>query len=123
MRSSSSTAGASSSAAPTTSSSSRAVFTPTSTAFNSAATVRRRRYYRDVQLIIEPEGGIGPILDAIDSAKTDIDILIFRLDCRSVTKGLEGAVRRGVAVRAMIAKKHRGGSRDLRKLERRLLKA
>ena len=76
-----------------------------------------------MQLIIEPEGGINPILDAIDNAQAYIDILIFRLDCRSVTKGLEAAVRRGVAVRAMIAKKHRGGSRDLRKLERRLLKA
>ena len=83
----------------------------------------RRRYYRDVQLIVEPEGGINPILTAIKNAKSDIDILIFRLDCQSVTKALEAAVRRGVAVRAMIAKKHRGGARDLRKLERRLLKS
>jgi cardiolipin synthase A/B len=76
-----------------------------------------------MRLIVEPEGGIMPILDAIDSAKDTIDILIFRLNCRSVTKGLKVAVRRGVAVRAMIAKKHRGSTRDLRKLERRLLKA
>jgi len=64
-----------------------------------------------------------PILDAIKDAQDTIDILIFRLDCQSVTQGLEAAVRRGVAVRAMIAKKHRGSTRDLRKLERRLLKA
>jgi cardiolipin synthase len=76
-----------------------------------------------MRLIVEPEGGIMPILDAINDAKDTIDILIFRLDCRSVTKGLKAAVRRGVAVRAMIAKKHRGSTRDLRKLERRLLKA
>jgi cardiolipin synthase len=76
-----------------------------------------------VQLIVEPEGGIDPILKAIRNAKSHIDILIFRLDCRSVTKGLEAAVRRGVAVRAMVARKHRGGTRDLRKLERRLLKS
>jgi cardiolipin synthase len=75
-----------------------------------------------VQLIVEPEGGIMPILDAIDDAKDTIDILIFRLDCKSVTKGLKAAVRRGVAVRAMIARKHRGSTRDLRRLERRLLK-
>lgn len=76
-----------------------------------------------MRLIVEPEGGIMPILDAINNAKDAIDILIFRLDCRSVTKGLKEAVRRGVAVRAMIAKKHRGNTRDLRKLEQRLLKA
>ena len=84
---------------------------------------RLPRYYPDVRLIVEPEGGIMPILDAINNAKDTIDILIFRLDCRSVTKSLKAAVRRGVAVRAMIAKKHRGSTRDLRKLERRLLKA
>ena len=32
-----------------------------------------------------------PILDAIDHTKDTIDILIFRLDCRSVTKGLKAA--------------------------------
>jgi cardiolipin synthase len=76
-----------------------------------------------MKLIVEPEGGIGPVLDAIAHARTAIDIVIFRLDCRSVTRGLEDAVGRGVLVRAMIARKHRGHSRDLRKLERRLLRS
>ena len=76
-----------------------------------------------MRLIVEPEGGIGPILTAIARATRAIDIVIFRLDCRSVTRSLEAAVRRGVHVRAMIARKHRGRSRDLRKLERRLLRA
>lgn len=76
-----------------------------------------------MKLIVEPEGGIDPILSAITHAKRTIDVLIFRLDCQSVTRGLEAAVRRGVAVRAMIARKHRGGARDLRKLERRLLRS
>jgi len=76
-----------------------------------------------MKLIIQPEGGIGPILTAIARAKRAIDIVIFRLDCRSVTAALEAAVRRGVEVRAMIARKHGGRSRDLRKLERRLLRA
>jgi len=75
-----------------------------------------------MKLIVEPEGGIGPILDAIDGAKRTIDILIFRLDCKSVTRGLEKAVARGVRVRALIASKHRGGGADLRRLERRLLR-
>ena len=76
-----------------------------------------------MKLIVQPEGGIGPVLTAIAQARRAIDIVIFRLDCRSVTKALEAAVRRGVEVRAMIARKHRGKSRDLRKLERRLLRA
>lgn len=76
-----------------------------------------------MKLIVEPDGGIGPILRAIAQATTAIDILIFRLDCKSVTRSLEAAVGRGVAVRAMIARKHQGHSRDLRKLERRLLEA
>jgi cardiolipin synthase len=76
-----------------------------------------------MKLIVEPEGGIGPVLSAIAHAKTAIDIVIFRLDCRSVTHALEAAVGRGVAVRAMIARKHKGSSRDLRKLERRLLRS
>ncbi len=76
-----------------------------------------------MKLIVEPEGGIGPVLSAIAQAKMAIDIVIFRLDCRSVTRGLEAAVRRGVAVRAMIARKHRGRTGDLRKLERRLLRS
>jgi hypothetical protein len=32
-----------------------------------------------------------PILGAIDDAKGTIDISIFRLDCRSITKGLKAA--------------------------------
>src|SRR5688572_1318081 len=76
-----------------------------------------------MKLIVEPEDGILPILAAIRHAKRTIDVLIFRLDCRTVTRYLEEAIGRGVAVRAMIAGKNRGGTRDLRKLERRLLRA
>ena len=76
-----------------------------------------------MRLIVEPEGGIGPVLSAIDRARRSIDIVIFRLDCKSVTRGLEKAVGRGVAVRALVARKHRGSNTDLRKLERRLLRA
>jgi phosphatidylserine/phosphatidylglycerophosphate/cardiolipin synthase-like enzyme len=76
-----------------------------------------------MRLIVEPEGGIGPILSAIDQAQRTIDIVIFRLDCKSVTRHLERAVDRGVIVHALIARKHRGGAGDLRKLERRLLRA
>jgi len=76
-----------------------------------------------MKLLVEPEGGIAPILNAIKHARKTIEILIFRLDCRSVTRSLEAAVGRGVVVRVIIASKHRGGTRDLRKLELRLLDA
>jgi cardiolipin synthase len=76
-----------------------------------------------MELIVEPDAGIDPILDAIAHATSTIDVLIFRLDCRSVTRGLEAAVARGVRVRVMVARKHQGGTRDLRKLELRLLRA
>jgi cardiolipin synthase A/B len=76
-----------------------------------------------MKLIVEPEGGILPILAAIRRATKTIDILIFRLDCRTVTRNLEEAIGRGVTVRAMVAGKHGGGTKDLRKLERRLLRA
>jgi phosphatidylserine/phosphatidylglycerophosphate/cardiolipin synthase-like enzyme len=73
-----------------------------------------------MKLLVEPEGGIAPILNAIKHARKTIEILIVRLDCRSVTRSLETAVARGVVVRVIIASKHRGGTRDLRKLELRL---
>ena len=76
-----------------------------------------------MKLIVEPDHGINPVLRAIATARRTIDVLIFRLDCPSVTQNLEEAVARGVVVRAIIARKHQGGARDLRRLERRLLRA
>ena len=75
------------------------------------------------KLIIEPDSGINPVLRAIATATQTIDILIFRLDCKSVTQYLEEAIDRGVVVRGIIARKHQGGTGDLRRLERRLLRA
>jgi phosphatidylserine/phosphatidylglycerophosphate/cardiolipin synthase-like enzyme len=56
-----------------------------------------------MSLIVEPEDGIGPILGAINRAKTSIDIGIFRLDRPDVSKALQAAVARGVPVRTLIA--------------------
>ena len=74
-----------------------------------------------MKLIIQPDAGIGPILTAIKQAKHSIDVLIFRLDLQEITRSLEAAVARGVAVRALIAHTNRGGEKSLRKLEMRLL--
>jgi len=75
-----------------------------------------------VSLIVEPDDGIGPILSAINKAKTTIDIGIFRLDRADIADALHAAVERGVSVRSLIAHTNRGGAKRLRKLEQDLLK-
>ena len=74
-----------------------------------------------MKLIVQPDAGITPVVTAIKLAKKAIDIMIFRLDRTEITRALEGAVARGVAVRALIAHTNSGGARTLRKLELRLL--
>lgn len=76
-----------------------------------------------VKLIIQPNDGLVPMLDAIRRARKGIDIVIFRFDRPELEKALESAVARGVAVRALIAHTNRGGEKSLRKLELRLLAA
>jgi cardiolipin synthase len=76
-----------------------------------------------VKLIIQPEAGVVPVVQAIKTAKKTIDIFIFRFDRDEVEKALAAAVQRGVQVRALIAHTNRGGEARLRKLEQRLLAA
>ena len=74
-----------------------------------------------VKLIIQPDDGVEPVVAAIRKAKKTIDIVIFRFDRAEVEKALEAAVARGVVVHALIAHTNRGGEKNLRKLEMRLL--
>jgi phosphatidylserine/phosphatidylglycerophosphate/cardiolipin synthase-like enzyme len=74
-----------------------------------------------MKLIVEPDAGVAPVITAIKLAKKTIDIMIFRLDRLEITRALEAAVARGVAVRALIAHTNSGGEKTLRKLELRLL--
>jgi phosphatidylserine/phosphatidylglycerophosphate/cardiolipin synthase-like enzyme len=74
-----------------------------------------------VDLIIQPDDGLTPLLQAVRHAKTKIDILIFRFDRPELEKALEAAVGRGVVVRALIAHTNRGGEKGLRKLEMAML--
>jgi cardiolipin synthase len=76
-----------------------------------------------VNLIIQPDDGLNPILQAVRHAKTKIDILIFRFDHAELEKALEAAVARGVVVRALIAHTNRGGEKGLRRLEQKMLAA
>jgi cardiolipin synthase len=75
-----------------------------------------------MKLIVQPEAGVAPVLNAIKRAKKSIDILIFRLDNQEVARALEIAVGRGVNVRALTAHTARGEDKRLRKLELELLK-
>jgi cardiolipin synthase A/B len=74
-----------------------------------------------VKLIIQPDDGLKPLLAAVKRAAKSIDIAIFRFDRIELEKALETAVARGVVVRALIAHTNRGGEKNLRKLELRLL--
>ena len=76
-----------------------------------------------VDLIIQPDDGLTPLLQAVRHAKNRVDILIFRFDRPELEKALEAAVARGVVVRALIAHTNRGGEKSLRKLELKMLAA
>jgi cardiolipin synthase len=76
-----------------------------------------------VKLIIQPDEGLAPVVQAVRKARKAIDITIFRFDHAELEKELEAAVGRGVVVRALIAHTNRGGEKSLRKLELKLLDA
>jgi phosphatidylserine/phosphatidylglycerophosphate/cardiolipin synthase-like enzyme len=74
-----------------------------------------------VKLLIQPDDGVAPIVRALNRAKKSIQILIFRVDRSEIEKALLEAVQRGVAVQALIASTNRGGDKNLRRFEMRLL--
>jgi cardiolipin synthase len=76
-----------------------------------------------VKLIIEPAAGVGSLLTAIKSAKTRLEIAIFRFDRKDIETALKAAAKRGVKVTALIAFTNRGGFERLRQLELRFLDA
>ena len=76
-----------------------------------------------MQVIVQPEDGLAPLLKAITRARKTIDIVVFRFDVDDIEAALTKAVSRGVNVRALIAHTNTGGTSKLRKLESRLLKA
>jgi cardiolipin synthase len=78
---------------------------------------------RAVKLIVQPDAGVAPVVQAIRAARKIIDVCIFRFDREEIERALANAVRRGVRVRALIAHTNRGGESRLRKLEQRLLAA
>ena len=76
-----------------------------------------------MKLIVQPDAGIAPVVNAIKQAAKTIDVLIFRLDRLEIARALQAALARGVHVRALTAHANRGGTKNLRKLEMQLLEA
>jgi cardiolipin synthase A/B len=76
-----------------------------------------------VRLLTQPGDGVNPLVNAINSAKSTVDIAIFRFDRKEIERAMINAVNRGVQVRALIACTNRGGEKRLRDLETRLLAA
>jgi phosphatidylserine/phosphatidylglycerophosphate/cardiolipin synthase-like enzyme len=76
-----------------------------------------------VELIVQPEDGVAPLIKAIDTARKSIEIAIFRFDRKDLQHALERAVARGVVVHALIASTNHGGEKDLRSLESDFLRA
>ena len=76
-----------------------------------------------MKLLIQPGDGVAPLVEAINGAKSRVEIAIFRFDRGEIEKALASAAARGVFVHALIAYTNRGGERNLRKLEMRLLEA
>ncbi len=74
-----------------------------------------------MDLIVQPEDGVTPVLGAITGAKKTLDLIVFRFDLKEIEKALAAAVTRGVAVRTLIAHTNSSGEKRLRQLELRML--
>ena len=76
-----------------------------------------------MKLLIQPGAGATALLNAINGAKSVVEIVIFRFAHSGIEDALVSAVRRGVAVYALIAHVNGSDAESLRKLEMRLLAA
>jgi cardiolipin synthase len=74
-----------------------------------------------VKLIVQPRDGLASLISGIRLARKEIDLVIFRFDRPEIEKALDASIKRGVRVRALIAHTNRGGEKNLRKLEQKLL--
>ncbi len=76
-----------------------------------------------MKLLTQPGAGSTALVEAINSAAKSIEIVIFRFDRREIEAALKAAAARGVFVHALVTYRNRGGEKNLRKLEMRLLEA
>jgi cardiolipin synthase A/B len=75
-----------------------------------------------VRVVVQPEDGLKPILQGIARARRTLDVTIFRLDDKRITRAVQAAVGRGVTVRALVAHRNSAGAKELRSLEEWLLR-
>ena len=76
-----------------------------------------------MNLIIQPDAGLAPVVRAIHGARRRVEIAIFRIDRNDIEKAMASAVQRGVKVRVLVAHTNSGGENRLRKFEQRMLEA
>jgi cardiolipin synthase len=74
-----------------------------------------------MKLLVQPDDGWVPLMEAVTSAKARIDLLVFRFDAPAFERALAAAIERGVVVRALVAHTNKHGEKTLRALEDRLL--
>lgn len=74
-----------------------------------------------MRLLVQPDQSVGPVVEAIDAAREQLDLYIFRLAYPEIERALAAAVERGVVVRTLIAHTANNAEDALRKLEQRLL--
>ena len=56
-----------------------------------------------MNLIVQPEAGLAPVVRAIKRARRNVDIAIFRADREEIEKALGAAVQRGVTEKTSTA--------------------
>ena len=74
-----------------------------------------------MKLIVQPDDGVKPLIEAINRAKRTVTIVVFRFGLAELENALQAASKRGVAVHALVAHTTGKGEKRLRKLESRLL--
>ncbi|MEB3237381.1 MAG: phospholipase D-like domain-containing protein [Candidatus Sericytochromatia bacterium] len=67
-----------------------------------SATVEAAARARDTRLLVWPEAGVAPILEAIASARRTLDVQVYILSNDDIIKALAAAADRGVRVRVML---------------------
>ncbi|MDQ2670271.1 MAG: phospholipase D-like domain-containing protein [Gemmatimonadota bacterium] len=70
-----------------------------------------------MRLLVQPDQGVDPVLEAIAAARAQVDMYIFRLAHAKIQRAIAEAVERGVVVRTLIAHTANNAEDALRKLE------
>ena len=64
----------------------------------------------ELSLIVEPDDGIAPVLNAIAGAKSSVDLVMYELDDAQIEAALVADQKRGVAMRVILSGGYKGAS-------------